>query len=224
MRNINKFISSLKNNNHKQRQTKRRQGKPSTTGRMDAMAYQVWGKIEEVKTKIGNLLAKAFSSPSSREMKTQTVTKRKTGKMIFMLAIATLMGSTLFTACDTSDQKAAAVQENEPDSMKTAQVQADEAYLADMKNYRKGTVQKLAVYNKDILTLKAGMLDQKQEDKADFRNRITALEQQSSTLKMKMDNYQESGKEQWEVFKTELDQEMDKLSKALNDSSTVKEL
>lgn len=177
---------------------------------------KLWAKLEKAKTKVGK--------PSPKSMQLQPVQNNKMKKSIYILTATTFMAMAFLTGCDTPTHKEEMVQQNVTDSAKIDQAQADEAYLADMKNYRKGTIQKLTVYNKNILALKAGMENQKQENKADCQNSITALEQRSSAVKMKMDNFQEGGKENWEAFKTELNQEMDALNKALSDSTAVKAL
>lgn len=136
-----------------------------------------------------------------------------------MLATSTLMITTLLAGCDTPAQKVEMTQENVTDSVELER--ADEAYLADMENYRKETTQKLEVYTKNILAFKAGIENEEQENKADYQNRITALEQQNSELKMKMENFEEGGKEKWEALKNEIDQGMDEMDRALNDSTLM---
>ena len=43
------------------------------------------------------------------------------------------------------------------------------------------------------------------------------LEVKNSDMRMRMDNYKEDGKDNWETFKTEFSHDMDELGKAFKD-------
>jgi len=51
--------------------------------------------------------------------------------------------------------------------------------------------------------------------RADYEKNLNELEQKNKNLKMKMAEYQDSGKDNWESFKREFNHDMDELGKSL---------
>ncbi|MBR9998781.1 MAG: hypothetical protein KFF73_07410 [Cyclobacteriaceae bacterium] len=136
-------------------------------------------------------------------------------KSILILAAFTLMTGAIMTSCNTPAQKV----ENAQDKVTEANQdldKANQAYLVDIENYRKENADKIAANDQIIAEFKTRIEDEKIEDKADYNNKITELNQKNSDMKKKLDDYKTEGKEKWEIFKTEFSHDMDELGKAFN--------
>jgi hypothetical protein len=133
-----------------------------------------------------------------------------------VLALFTVLGFFLFlTSCDTGAKKVDNAQENVVEAEKDLQ-EAKEEYVADMENYRMLTAEKIAANEKSIAEFNARVETEKKEVRADYKQKITELEQKNSDMKRKLDNYQEEGKENWEIFKTEFGKDMDNLGESIS--------
>ena len=137
-------------------------------------------------------------------------------KSILLLAAFTFITGVILTSCNTPAQKAENAQKDVIEAKKDVE-KANQEYLADMKNYRKQMADKIAANGQSIADFNASIESEKEEAKAGYKEKIAALEQKNSDMKMKMDNYKEEGKEKWEVFKVEFNNDMDNLGKAFKD-------
>jgi hypothetical protein len=89
--------------------------------------------------------------------------------------------------------------------------------LEEIKDYRKVTADNIAANEQIIADFKVRIENEKKEAKADYLTKINALEVKNSDMRMRMDNYKEDGKDNWETFKTEFSHDMDELGKAFKD-------
>ena len=130
--------------------------------------------------------------------------------MSTVFLIATLLG------CTTPAQKV----ESAKDNVAEANIDLDKAnkeFEEDIENYRRETADKIAANDKSIAEFNARIESKKKEAQADYRIKITALEQKNSDMKKKMDDYKAEGKEKWEKFKTEFSRDLDELGAAFKD-------
>lgn len=136
---------------------------------------------------------------------------------IQLLVVSTmLMAFAVFSGCESSEKKVDDAQ-NEVAKANEALDEANAEYLADMEDYRNQKAAMIAANDSSIMALKAKIASEKKGVKADYETKITALEQKNRDLKVKMDNYKDEGKEQWESFKREFNHDMDELGNALKD-------
>lgn len=84
--------------------------------------------------------------------------------------------------------------------------------------YRKETADKIAENDLKIAEFSTKIENEKEEEKVDYRKRITKLKQRNNDIKLRMDDYKVDGKERWKMFKTEFGHDMDELGKAFKDS------
>ena len=133
--------------------------------------------------------------------------------IIFILAIATIMGGPMFTSCQSSSQKV----DNARHDVIMAKFNLHDAkleYQTDIDNLKKVTAEKIAANDKILAEFDARIETQKVATKADYKKKVIELEQKNSDLKMKMANYKEQGKENWEKFKADFNKSLDELAKA----------
>lgn len=97
---------------------------------------------------------------------------------------------------------------------------ANEAYEADMEDYKRISEEKIATNQKSIEDFNKKISAEKKEAKADYEKRIAELEAQNNSMKKRMEDYQAEGKEQWEIFKTDFNRDMDELGEALKNLTT----
>lgn len=141
-------------------------------------------------------------------------------KTISILFIAAVMGGTIVTGCQSSEQKVDNAQ-NKVINAKFDLNDARIAYHAEIENYRKITANKIAANNKSLSDFKARIEVQKYAAKEDYKKKISELEQKNSDLKKTMDDYKEQGKENWEKFKSDLNKRIDELALAFKDLTKI---
>ena len=75
----------------------------------------------------------------------------------------------------------------------------------------------IAANDQIIADLKATIQHDKKAAKADYKSKVSALEQKNAEMKKKMKDYRQDGKDKWQAFKTEFTHDMDELGKAFKD-------
>ncbi|MBI5539459.1 MAG: hypothetical protein HY951_05330 [Bacteroidia bacterium] len=137
-------------------------------------------------------------------------------KTIFILAITAFIAGTILTSCQSSAKKVANAQD---DVIKANEElnKANQEYLEDIKSYRKITAENIVANENNIAEFKARIEKDKKNAKSDYKKKIALLEQKNSDMKKKMDEYTDQGKENWEIFKAEFNNEMDEMAKALKE-------
>lgn len=221
MRNINKLFSEWKSNNHKHRNSNRKQIMPSK-GRLDTLSYQMWGKMEEVKMRLAKLLEQVFPSVLPKKaLKLQPVGKRKIRKSNVLFSLAVIMLTIVFTNCSNTVPKS---EKTPPSDTLALQEQAldkarsNEDYLVIIGDYRMNKAKNLSAYNQESFMFQPVIL---QVIQTDHQQILDTLKHQHSVLKMRIDSFQENGAESWEAFKMELNQDLNAMKNTLNDSTAI---
>jgi len=122
----------------------------------------------------------------------------------------------LFTSCNTPAEK---VDKAENDVAKANQdlENANKEYQADVAKYKVETDEKIAANQKSLQEFNARIANEKAATKDAYKKRVAELEQKELDLKKKMDDYKMNGEENWIIFKTEFNRDMEELGKALKD-------
>ncbi len=141
-------------------------------------------------------------------------------KLIFTLSAAILLSGAIFTSCNTAAEK---VNKAEDKSIKADEDFniAKEEYLADIKNFKIETTAKIDANNQMIADFKVKIASSKKDAQIYYQEQIAILEQKNIAMKQKLDAYKESGKDNWESFKTEFNKDMNDLGEAFK-NFTVK--
>jgi hypothetical protein len=135
---------------------------------------------------------------------------------VTLTTITFLTGALFLSNCSTSAEKVATAEENVTDAQKDLD-KANAEYIADMETYRKETEAKIAANNESIAAFNARIDSKKAEAKADYKSRITELENKNTDMKKRLDEYKADGKDNWEIFKLEFSRDMEELGKAFKD-------
>lgn len=139
---------------------------------------------------------------------------------IITAAAAILIASASMVACDSPKDNVVDAQENVAEANAHLD-EATDAYLADVEKYRIATNERIAANDKALADLKADLETDKVKSKAEYREKIAALELKNAEMKRKMEEYKADGRDNWENYKTEFSHDMDGLGDAFRDM-TVK--
>ncbi|HCE53498.1 MAG: hypothetical protein APF83_12835 [Lutibacter sp. BRH_c52] len=140
--------------------------------------------------------------------------------LIFTITTTLLLTGAIFTSCNTAAEK---VDKAEDKSIKADEDfnTAKEEYLADIENFKKETAVKIEANNQMIADFKVKIASSKKDAQIYYQEQIAILEQKNIAMKEKLDAYEESGKDNWESFKTEFNKDMNALGEAFK-NFTVK--
>lgn len=130
-------------------------------------------------------------------------------KSILIITAFTIISGAILTSCNTPAQKVDSAQKNVIEAKEVLN-EAKEEYLVEIENYRKEAAIKIKANKQTIADLN-------EKNKAEYQKQTAELEQKNNNLEMRMDNYKEDGEGNWKVFKTEFNNDMDKLGKAFKD-------
>jgi DNA anti-recombination protein RmuC len=135
-------------------------------------------------------------------------------KKLIYASIATFL---LFGMFATSCSSAADKVENAEAGVDQANDElnaANKQYEEELNAYRTETYEKISANEKSVAEFKLRIENEKKDAKADYNKKIAELEQQNSDMKKRMDDYKSDGRENWENFKTEFNNDMNKLGEA----------
>lgn len=119
---------------------------------------------------------------------------------------------TISTSCITPERKIEKAKKNEIKANRELNESIADN-LAEIETYKKFANTKIAENKKNAEEFKLRIQNDKKKAKTKYTKEIEKLEEKNSDLKMKIDNYKAKSKEQWEIFKTEFNHEMNKLKK-----------
>lgn len=129
---------------------------------------------------------------------------------------ATLLLAASLVGCENAAKKVADAKENVTEANIDLE-KANREYLDEIETYRKDTESKYIQNLRSIEEFKARIKMQKKDARAQYDKKIAELEQKNGDMKRKMDDYQETGKEEWAKFKSEFSFDMKEIGKALSD-------
>jgi hypothetical protein len=141
-------------------------------------------------------------------------------KLFFTLTASLLLTGAIFTSCDFATEKINNVKNSASEANEDFS-NAKEEYLVDIENFKAETATKIEANNQKIEALNVRIEYAKKDVKAYSQEQINILEQKNSEMKIKLDEYKEDGKDNWEIFKTEFSSDMDDLGEAFK-NFTVK--
>ena len=95
--------------------------------------------------------------------------------------------------------------------MKDAQAQFDKEW----QQFKSDVELKINANQKKIDDFKAAMKTTSKKFKDKYENKVLTLEQKNIELKKKLNDYQYDGKDSWETFKQEFNNDMDSVGNAL---------
>lgn len=148
-------------------------------------------------------------------------------KSIFILAVTTsLLAGGIFTSCQSNDQKVEAAKDKVQDARQDlieAQTDAYDAEVAkinseEWKTFKIETENNIKNNELRIAELRVQLEKPGKIFDPIYKNKIEVLEQKNLDMKNRLIAY-ENSQSDWEVFKSEFNQDMEDLNKALREFS-----
>ena len=137
-------------------------------------------------------------------------------KLIAFFAFMLVVTMSIITSCNSSAKKVEEAKEDVVDA-KDELKEAEEEYKMDMQNFKDENLRQIEANMVSINEFNARAEKKKKSAREAYKAKIADLEQQNTNLKMKLDGYQQEGKENWDAFKSEFKSDMDRLGEAFKD-------
>jgi len=137
-------------------------------------------------------------------------------KSLLSIALTTLIIGTMATSCNSSSEKvkdAAVKVDDATEELKSAK----EDFNYEYNKFKVESEQRMLDNEFKIAELKANKVKLKKEVKEEYDKTIAVLEEKNSSMRTKLNEYKEEGKDKWESFKREFNHDMDELGSALKD-------
>lgn len=137
--------------------------------------------------------------------------------VIIIIAAFCLMTLGFLISCSkASDKKVEDAQNNALEAQQDANTAvAENDAQKEWQVFKTEAEAKIAVNEKIITDYKAKMTNANGKLQAQYDKKIDALEAKNKELKVKLDNYKDDGKTDWEKFKSEFNGDIEKLGTAL---------
>lgn len=131
----------------------------------------------------------------------------------FFLAVIILIAGAVFTGCENNRDNAKDNVEKANQDMIDAQVQFEKEW----QQFKSDAETKINDNQKNISDFKAAMKETSTKFKAKYENDVLTLEQKNIELRKKLNEYKYERKDDWEIFKTDFNREMESVSNAVKD-------
>lgn len=135
---------------------------------------------------------------------------------LLTLSAFSLFALGTFNGCNTPAEKVEKAETKVAEANKDLD-QANEEYTADIEKYRVENAAKVAANDKALAEFKIRIASEKKETREAYLKKIAELEKKDSDLKKRLADYKATGKDNWQIFKTEFNHDMDELGKAFKD-------
>jgi predicted PolB exonuclease-like 3'-5' exonuclease len=135
-------------------------------------------------------------------------------------SIAVLLTGSMIISCEPSSSRVENAREDLKEAttdLKEAKKELVMALKDSMQQYRKDSQEMLSQYEKNLIEFRAKIASEKRENTAEYNQKMAVLEHRNKELKKKLDDFQDEGKDKWESFKAEFNNDMDELGKAIKD-------
>lgn len=130
-----------------------------------------------------------------------------------IISVILLITGSVFTGCNDNRENAKDNVEQANQDMIDAQVQFEK----DWQQFKSDAESRINANQQQINDFKTAMKSTSTKFKAKYENEVLTLEQKNIELKKKLNDFKYERKENWEVFKTTFNNDMNLVSNALND-------
>lgn len=129
--------------------------------------------------------------------------------IVFMLVSAIMLTGTISSCTPASDNS-----EEEKEKIE-AEKKAEEDFQAEVQEYKMTVREEIEENDRKIDLLKENIKTVGAEMKENFQEQVEALEQRNAALKVRLNEFSEQSRENWEEFKTEFNRDMNELGTAI---------
>ena len=140
-------------------------------------------------------------------------------KISSFTAVLFLVGI-LLISCQSSSDKVKNAKDNVKDAemqVKVTQQELNQALQDSIRQFKAESNLAIGNNEKSIAAFKLKIENANKSTKAKYEKAVAELEQKNSDLKMKLEEYNDEGTDKWQDFKSEFQNDMNKLGKAISD-------
>jgi hypothetical protein len=219
MRNINKTKKSRKVKGSQHVKNSHQESVKLADGVRGASYWlRLWGEIEGLKIRVSQSLKQLFNASSSREMRVQPVKrvhiKRwKTARPPYLIGLSALIITTLFTNCSSTVPHANQLQVTQANT-----IRADNNYQTMIGDSRIISAENLWAYNRHSIGFPMVKIS---DLRTVNQQKLDSLMDLHLVISNRINHFNMNEGENWESFKTALNQDIDAMKKTLNDSTAI---
>jgi len=141
----------------------------------------------------------------------------------FILAVFLLIAGSLLTGCNNNRDKTAEDAAESIEQAKQDLKNTEAQYEKEWQQFKSDAESRISANEKRINELQKKLITASENFKAKFENKILTLEQKNIGLKKKLNEYKYEGKDKWETFKREFNNDVDSIGNAITDVFTNKD-
>jgi len=131
----------------------------------------------------------------------------------FILTVILLTAGSILTGCENNRENAKEKVQQADQALKDAQAQFDNEW----QQFKSDAELKIDANQKQIDDFKVAMKTTSKKFKSKYKNEVLTLEQKNIELRKKLNGYKYEGKDNWEQFKQDFNNNMDSVGNALKD-------
>lgn len=145
--------------------------------------------------------------------------------LLLLLCAAAITFAPVITGCNSPKEKVEESLENVEDANENLDeaneelAEAEQNYQKDLQDFKLKTSELYEANNKSMEAFNLLIVNEKKMLKDKYSVQLKELKSKNDELKKRLDEYQDDGSEQWDVFKTNFNMEMERLS---NDVANLK--
>ena len=140
----------------------------------------------------------------------------------FFAAVILYMAGSVFTGCNNNREKVEDAEENVKKTNREL-IDSKAQHEKDLQQFKSDAEFKIDVIQKSIDELKAEIKTASSKFKAKYEKEVLALEQKNTELRKSINEYKYEGKDKWEEFKRDFNNNMDVMANAIKDIFSKKE-
>ena len=142
--------------------------------------------------------------------------KKSINKSNSILTVVGIAAMAIFSSCSTPAEKVETAEQDVTQAQENLS-EAKDDYLVEVENFKKESADKITANDKAIAEFRTEMANSKKELKVKYDKQIADLESKNDTMKIRMANYKDEGKDNWQSFKVEFNSDMEELGRSFKD-------
>jgi hypothetical protein len=138
-------------------------------------------------------------------------------KTMFCLAMTMVVAAAMLFGCQSSGTKVDNAQQNVQDAkdkVVVAQQELSQAIKDSIQQFRKEETEGIAANEKSIAEFRAKIAKEDKESRARNEQKLAELEQQNRDMKIRLEQFKEDSKDNWDAFRFKFKHDMDNLGQA----------
>ncbi len=140
-----------------------------------------------------------------------------------MILASAFLSLALLVSCQTSDEEIEAARQNVEDSKQStveAKQELNQAIIdstKDFENFKMLSEERILLYEQKINEIKTQIALEKKGNRTKYQKLLTDLENKNAELKQNLKDYKATGRDNWEMFKVNVNNSLDSLGNSISD-------